>query len=139
MEFFSTKKSIFLHISSMFKSIFFFCLRFNSVVVKGIKSIHLFFFNPLMCFFLWSFKFCRFCQFQYILVIPNNCCLHQLPYPKGDKIGHLGQPYLWIYVKIKIKKHFWKHKNSKITWRKRPQVVCNPRTKSFFIYSKHQI
>ena len=72
MEFFSTKKSIFLHISSMFKSIFFFCLRFNSVVVKRIKSIHLFFLNPLMCFFLWSFKFSRFCQFQYRISIYHH-------------------------------------------------------------------
>ena len=33
---------------------FFVCLRFNSVVVKRIKNIHLFFLNPLMCFSLWS-------------------------------------------------------------------------------------
>ena len=82
--------------------LFFVCLRFNSVVVKRIKNIHLFFLNPLMCFFLWSFRFSRFCPFQYILVIPNNCCLHHLPYPKGDKIDCLGQPYLRVCVKVKI-------------------------------------
>ena len=51
---------------------FFACLRFSSVVVKRIKSIHLFFLNPLMCFFLWSFKFSRFCQFQYRISIYHH-------------------------------------------------------------------
>lgn len=51
---------------------FFACLRFSSVVVKRIKNIHLFFLNSLMCFFLWSFKFSRFCQFQYRISIYHH-------------------------------------------------------------------
>ena len=111
MEFFSTKKvHLFAYQQHVQVHLFFVCLRFKSVVVKRIKNIHLFFLNPLMCFFLWSFRFSRFCPFQYILVIPNNCCLHHLPYPKGDKIGCLGQPYLRVCVKVKIikKPHFLK-------------------------------
>lgn len=52
-------------------------------------------------------------------VIPKSSYLHDLPYPKGEKIGRQRQPYLrvWLLVLVSTFANFWNSSLDNLIWK----------------------